>query len=193
MIRPVLWAVLTASAAMATPITFTISAYGSGTLNGVSFTDSLITYTQVTDTTLIASNCFAAGIYCAPSSTSNTVTIGSSTYTLTDSTAFGDNTSLSLAGISDITASYDILDESDGAFSTYNLQSALGPISGGLIFTTGTITEPTSGGTLDVTYEADVLFTATTGSSSVPEPGSLGLMLAGALILHAGRFRVVRR
>jgi hypothetical protein len=49
--------------ATAAPITFTVSADGSGTLGGTSFTNALITFTQVTDTTLLTT---CSGYPCAP-------------------------------------------------------------------------------------------------------------------------------
>jgi hypothetical protein len=90
---------LAAFPAMATQITFTISAYGTGTLGtSTTFTDQLITFTQVTDTTAITT---CSGYPCAPVVTTNTVNItGVGTETLNASlgTYFFDN-AINVAGI----------------------------------------------------------------------------------------------
>lgn len=189
MIRIVFLAAFAAGALSASSITFTISAYGSGTFNGVPFTDTLVTFTDTTDTTLIVAGCFStATAYCAPASTSNTVTLGNATYTLTDSTFIGVNTALDLAGITDLTANGDLLDETAADFMTYQMQTALPTVAGG--FGAPTVSPvPTSGGPLVVTYNSESFFTATTGTASVPEPGSLWLVLTAAtgLILYARR------
>lgn len=174
-----IWLAL-AGAAWPSPITFTISANGSGTLNGVPFTDEAITFTQVTDTSLIGANCFGEpGTYCSPVSTSNTVTIGSATYTLTDSTVF--EVGNDVGGIVDRISGADSLDEDDPAFLTYNMQSSLGPIVDSINAASPGPPEPTSGGSLALAYNSSAFFTAT--ASSAPEPGTFALILAGSILL----------
>lgn len=195
-IQVVLWLALALGlpAAMASPIMFTVSAFGSGTLNGVSFPDGLITFTQVTDTSLISLCPGPVGPVCAPASTSNTVTIGASIYTLTDSTQFyaDPGPMVGDVGIADVTADDDMLGERSSGVKTVNLMMAVGPVAGPFI-PSPEVTSPTTGGPLDILYDSgNVTFTATAGSSA-PEPGSLGLMLLGAIGLHALRSRVVRR
>jgi hypothetical protein len=142
---------------------------------------------------LIIANCLGqAGLYCALASTLNMVTIdhaiGSSTDTLTDSTAFVDNNNNGSAGIVDLTNSAPILSQSDAFFDTYNMKSNTAPVFDSISLPQGGVYR-TSSGTLDVTFtnfdsaglqeEFLVLVPFTPG----PEPGSFVLMLAGALTL----------
>jgi hypothetical protein len=187
-IRAVLWLTLALlPAAFATTITYTVSTSASGTLNGSSFSDNTITFTQVSDTTLVGT-CFGGTDLCPPESTSNTVTIqGIGTFTINDSSVFFDNPS-GIAGV-DINDS-DALTEDDAAFNTYNMVTAIGPIFD-TTESSGFSGISTSGGILTFSGNSiDTTFTAVLGSSSVPEPGSLGLMLAGAMI--AG-LKIVRK
>src|ERR1700722_11257743 len=68
----VVWAI----PAMAQTITYTISADGSGTLGGTSFTNQLVTFTQVSDTSATVNPCFGFAYPCSPDVPTNTVTIG---------------------------------------------------------------------------------------------------------------------
>jgi hypothetical protein len=125
---------------------------------------------------------------CSPIVAGNTVTIsGLGTYTINDETYVYDNPSVSGAGFTD--SGGDVLDEVDPAFASYGLQTAIGPI-----FDTQDLDSysgmSTSGGTLSYTGNSlDATFQAVTGSSTAPEPGSLGLILMGAFGLVALRKR----
>jgi hypothetical protein len=172
-------ALATAGMVAAGQITYTVSDTGSGSLVLASiqnFTNATITFTEVTDTSLITS--CGVGTYCAPNAT-NTVSIsGIGTFTLNDSTHIFDNQSTSVAGIEDPSSS-DLLDEKDSAFSTYAMQTSLGPITDNLTLTTAITNLLTSGGQLSATWGPNVTFTAIT----TPEPGSMALILTGALPL----------
>ena len=172
---------LSISAAFASSITYTISTSAGGSIGSTNFNDNTITFTQTSDTSLVT-NC-SPGVYCTPTSTSNTVTIGGiGTYTVTDSTFFVVNHGGPDLGFADVSLGLNPLAEDDTAFGTYTLQTALGPIfdvenddraTG--INTTGGVLSFT-GNSLDATFTAVV-------NSSVPEPGSLGLMLAGGIAI----------
>lgn len=171
---------LAAGAAIASPITYTLSTSAGGTIGSTPFSDNNIMFTQVSDTAT-AGNCFSVDT-CSVASTSNTVTIqGIGTFTITDSTRFYDNPGLSAIGFIDNATT--LLLENDPAFVTYAMVTSLGP----LFDTAGTDSASgvnTTGGLLSFTGNSlDATFQAVTGSSSAPEPGSLGLMLAGALAL----------
>jgi len=181
-IRSIFWiAMAVGKLAGAGPITFTISTTGSGTLGASTFTDATITFTQVSDTALIGS-CFSAIDLCSPTSTANTLTLqGLGTFTITDPTRFFDNPGGSV-GVDDSNTFIDAISEHDAAFVSYNMQTALGPIS-------NTVSSPkytgmgTSGGAFSYTGNSTVAtFRAVTGVSAVPEPGSLGLALGGAML-----------
>src|SRR5271169_2372208 len=90
-IQFVLAGTLVALPAMGTTISFTLGVIGTGAVGGTPFTNALMTFTQVTDTTLISNAC---GVLCAPQVTTNTVTIaGVGIVTLTNETFFFDNES----------------------------------------------------------------------------------------------------
>jgi len=190
----ILAAALAALPATATPITFTISQEAvSGTLNGTPFGNSLVTFTETTDTTLIA-NCAAETYPCAPVVTTNTVNIaGVGTETLTGGSYFFDN-SINLFGITNAAGSAFIAAE-DASFASYGMTTAFGPTAYGF-FSSGTVNVTTSGGPLVISWNSDQKPTAQaclgsgcTQSSSTPEPGSLGLALLGAIPLAAGLLR----
>jgi hypothetical protein len=177
--------VIGAGFASATPITFVVSADGSGTIGATSFTNALITFTQVTNTTLLTS----CGYPCAPDVTGNTVTIsGVGTETLTVATYFFDN-AINLFGITN-TSGAAFLAAEDPALTPYNMQTAFGPTTYSIFTGSAVSSQPTSGGSLSVTFSGNDTVTAQACfgacSSSVPEPGSLGLALLGALPLVAG-------
>jgi hypothetical protein len=191
----IFWAVLTAGVASATPITYTIVAVGSGTLDGNAFTGATITFTQVNDTANVFTNPIpficGSGVVCAGPEVTNTVNVsGLATDTLTDATEFFSNNGTGVGGISDDTLTLDILDEENAAFSSYGLVTSLGPVAGSISAgTTGFSDEPTMGGFLAITsYSGSATFQAVLGSSA-PEPGSLGLVLAAALPLGVALLR----
>jgi hypothetical protein len=180
-------AALAALPAVATPITFTISDFGNGFLNDTEFSDALVTFTQVTDTTLISS---ATCTYpCAPSVAVNTVTIaGLGTFTLTGDTYFFAN-GINVAGITNTPGSAYLAVESVGA-GTYDMTSNFDQSAG--LYPESTVSDlATSDGSLSISaFGATATFQAVVGSqSAIPEPGSLGLALLGAIPLAVGLLR----
>jgi hypothetical protein len=181
----ILAAALTALPAMAETITFSISAQGSGTLGTTPFTDQLITFTEVTDTSNITNPCLGSiyGYPCAPSQAGNTVTIGgiAGTQTISDNTFFFDN-AINLVGISGafFQTYLSAIGTADGA--TYGMTTAFGPESAPY-YTVGSSTLATSGGTLSLTsFSGDATFSAVLGATTAaPEPGTLTLLGSGLL------------
>jgi hypothetical protein len=186
----ILAALCFAGLAGAAPITFTISTSASGNFNGTAFGDNTVTFTQVTDTASLT-NCTSSWL-CAANVTTNTVTIaGVGSGIVTDFLFFFDDPTNGKIGIFDDTVGSIVLEESNSAFNSYNMQTNLGPI-----FDTINVSSfsnlSTSGGNLTFTGNSlDATFTATT--SSAPEPGSFVLILAGGVFLHAWRSKIVRR
>jgi len=181
---------LVALPAMGETITFTISATGSGTLGSTSFTDQIVTFTEVTDTSDITNPCLGS-IYdypCAPNQAGNTVTIGgiAGTQTISGDTYFFDN-AINLVGISDAFYQTYLSAEGTADGATYGMTTAFGPESAGY-YTVGSSTLATSGGTLPLTsFSGDATFSAVLGSpTAVPEPGSLGLVLVAGIPLSVG-------
>jgi PEP-CTERM motif len=199
--RVIFWGALAVTGwAGASPITFTISTSGSGSLGALAFTDATIVITDVTDTTFILNGPIVIGNQGnqTPEVTdTDTVTIvGLNTWTLTDPVLFYDDRTFGIVGALDYDAGINtllnLLDISGTAFSTYDLKSSIGPISDPLANGSGTFIVPTSGGTLSFTTNStNASFQAVT--SATPEPGSLWLMAIGAMGLHALRSRIVRR
>jgi len=185
---------LVALPAMGETITFTISATGSGTLGSTSFTDQIVTFTEVTDTSDITNPCLGS-IYdypCAPNQAGNTVTIGgiAGTQTISGDTFFFDN-AINLVGISDAFFQTYLSAEGTADGATYGMTTAFGPESAGY-YTVGASTLATSGGTLSLTsFSGNATFSAVLGSptSAAPEPGSLGLALVAVIPLAAGLLR----
>src|SRR6476620_818654 len=107
-----------------TPISYSETAPVSGSLGGVSFSDSLLTLTASGNTTNITS---AGGVFSILLPVSFSVAgIGSGTFT--DATEVVSNTGVPDAGFSDLGVNRGILFTSDPAFSTYFLSTAIGPI-----------------------------------------------------------------
>jgi hypothetical protein len=169
--------VFAALPATAGVITFTLSADGSGSLNGTAFSDELITFTQVTDTTAITAGC---GYPCAPSVATNTVTIaGVGTETITGATYFFDN-AINLVGITNAPGSAFLAAE-DFSLGAYVMLTGFGPTAYPLYGGSGVLNESTSGGLLTVSsYSGEVTFQAVLGSDvPTPEPSSFGFTLLG--------------
>jgi hypothetical protein len=196
----------------ASTLTYSFTGNASGSLNGSSFADALLTITAVGDT----------------SSVSSSTLIGSGFYQIDFSAA---TTSFSLAGIgggtfSDPTYIYDFqyapfqgslgfgtggngdviqihgTDFGSTAFMTYNLMGSIGPLGyvtdpsvgdwGPPIYPAGS---PTSLGALVVTGLTNTAFQAGPSEASVPEPTaiSLGGLGFGLFAFIAARRRFGRR
>jgi hypothetical protein len=172
--------------ANADAITYTESGTATGSIGATNFTDALVTITFAGDTSNVSG---ASGLFSNPVGTA-TVTIGGiGTFGFTDSLYVFDNQSFSVVGISDSTLN-DILDTiGSSAFSTYDLTTAIGPVTGLSGFNLGS-TYGTSDGLLAFSgMSANSTFAATT-AAAVPEPSSLvllGAAIAGLLMLRRGR------
>ncbi len=186
---------LAALPAMASSITFTISAtatgsFSGGSLNGDTFTNALITFIQTTDTTDISSS--TCGYPCSPDVAGNTVTIaGLGTVTLSGDTYFFDN-AINLVGITNAIGSAYLAAEDGPVFGSYTLTTLLASASYPIYGGSAVSDVATSGGNLSITSFGDsATFQACTVCvvASAPEPGSAGLVLPGAILLAAGLFR----
>jgi hypothetical protein len=170
-------------------MTYVETVTATGSLNGVAYTNSLITLTATGDTTGIVS--------ISPIAIANPVSVTLTVESLGQAATFtGDYIvfrSGSLAGIIRGTPSAlgsDLLDVNNSTFNTYDLATAIGPIAGVASYnaTTGFATNV---GTFFInSVSGNATFQAT--ATAVPEPSSLalcgiGIALAGALAHRRNR------
>ncbi len=172
--------------ARADAIAYTESVIGSGSLDGQDFTDSQVTLTFTADPSTVYEPIFQIWVADA---TSATVQVGSMSDTLAGPYHLFDyqpGPSVGLASGTAASPGPDILDTDDPAFSSYNLQTTIGPITdSGAI--TGNAFATDSGFFQLTSISGDVTLTA----ASAPEPAAIFLMGFGLLGVSAIRF--VRR
>jgi hypothetical protein len=168
---------LVVSPALAIPITYTEADTANGSLNGVIFNNANIVLTMSSNTTTVN----------GPTNV-GTLTLsinGGASVTFTDPTfAFAVDTASPPGGAAGFTDKGaipdDILDVSNGSFATYNLATAIGPLTGPTTFNADT-PFPTTGGSFILTAVGSTgTFTATT---AVPEPSPLALLTLALVVL----------
>jgi hypothetical protein len=143
----------------AAPITYTFSATGSGSLGGNLFSNSFFQITAAADTSQIYST--SPGIFRVTDSLATVVVpdVGTATFAIT--TMNVDNQNLSSVGFSDPGQNLAILFVENPVFVSYDLSTAMGPVSGPPIFNEGAQFLTSSGNfSLDevstATFEASV-------------------------------------
>jgi len=168
-------------------ITYTDQATGSGMLGTTAFTGALVTVTLTGDTTNVVS---VSSTYANPVGTATVSVSGIGTGTFSNQMqAFVNQTSSPAAvGISQVITipfGVSVLDTLNAAFSTYDLTTSIGPISGSPFINSGT-TFDTTLGSFSLTSVGNSTFTATTRTTSaVPVPSTM-LLLGSGLIGLAG-------
>jgi hypothetical protein len=167
--------------------TYTETGVVSGSLNGVSFTDSLITITGSGDTSQITSD--ASGFFLALPLAFTLSGVGSGTFT--DSMIVASNQDDHLAGFGDATQNRALLFTTNDAFATYDLSTAIGPESGLAEYNHDFAFATSAGGLITRTFSGDATFTAFAGA--VPESSTWAMMLIGFAGLSFAGYRRIRR
>jgi hypothetical protein len=181
----------------ADPITFTIQGIGSGTVGATPFNNEAFSLSVTTDTSLITGFGTTGGEtgFETPEVAGAGISIaGVGAGIFTDAEQIFDS-NFAEAGITDFPAppgvSNDLLDGTNVAFLTYNLQSDIGPLSMSDITALNNFVDiPTSLGSVTFTIANAVFFTAASPLVA-PEPGTLVLGAAG-LLLAVGIKRPIR-
>jgi hypothetical protein len=155
------------AAASAALLTYTETADVSGSLNGVAFTDDIITISGTGDTSNVEGgpSFFLLGL------PAEFMLSGGGSGAFTDSIYVVSNHPGTIAGFSDLTSDLLILFTDNSVFATYDLSTPIGPVSGGAILNSGS-SFPTSAGALILDSGSNATFTA-----GVPETSTWTMLL----------------
>jgi hypothetical protein len=162
-----------AVAAHADSIVVTETTTAAGSLDGIGFTNALVTLTLTGSTTNVSS---LGGVFELPGTATVSV-LGDGADTFTDNVNAVVNQNFEDSGFGDFTNNFGILFTQNPALSTYDLESSIGPLSGTDSFNKN-VAFSTLGGAFDITFTTgSATFTATVGN--VPEPSCLLLLGMG--------------
>lgn len=172
-----------ATVAVASPITYTFTGTGSGTVNGNAF-NGTFTITDVADTTGITSG---GGEY-RNTPSSSVFSSGAFTANLVTPLVIENTVAPGFMGFSESVTPFNDESLTNSVFETYALNTALPLTSGGLSVATGTLgTFPTDTGVLVFSSITALSFQATTAA---PEPAAFcfaGIGLGSLFILRRRR------
>jgi hypothetical protein len=169
-----------AGRARADIVTFNYTVTASGVFGTSTFTDALVTLTQVADTDDVTSD---SGIYFLTPETSTVSVAGLGTATFTGPT-FDASIPGGLVGLfSGTTAGPAILVVNNAAFAGYDLQGAIGPLSGGATINPGSAFATSSGDFVFGSTSGLATVQVTLGTTAVPEASTLAM---GGLVALVG-------
>jgi hypothetical protein len=183
-IYAIVFAAIAASAAQATPVTYTFDGTGSGTADGTAFSGSF-SFVFVGDTTAIDTS--GAPFY-RLSSLGGTFTEGAFTANLTSTNTIVATADVTIPRINFFNATFDNgLGFQDPSLTGYQLATSFGPVT---VSAPGTLTSfllptfnsagdgfATSGGLVEITGDTSLTFQA--AISGVPEPSTWAMMILG--------------
>jgi hypothetical protein len=173
-----------ASAAL---FTYTETGFLSGSLNGVAFTDNLITITGAGDTSQISGG---PDVFLLALPVSFTLSGGGSGM-FTDSMQVVSNQTDERAGFGDVTLNRALLFTVSTAFATYDLSTAIGPENGSAAFNHNAAFGTSAGDLVTDSFRGVATFTAI--ASTVPEPSTWAMMLIGFAGLSIAGCRLNRQ
>ena len=172
-----------AASAQGTPILYTFSSIGNGSLGTSSFNSAPFTITSTADTSQIVN--LGSGIFEVPDLTATVFVSGIGSGTFSISTINVDNQNNSGVGFSDPNQNLAILFVDNAAAATYNLSTAIGPLSGPARFNAGAQFGTTAGN-----FSLSSVSTVTFQATLVPEPATFALAgLSGMSLLLFRRHR----
>ena len=176
---------IAASPSFSAPITYTLQATASGSLDGISFTDATVFLFMNNDTTNVTTD----GLGDFENVGTATVSVGGApAVTFTDPIQVILDQSDTGIGFEDLSVD-DILDEFNASFATYGLTTSIGPIVGSSGINAGS-SFATTGGAFVLTSAGDATFTAST--NAIPEPSTWAMMLIGFAGLGYAGYRRAR-
>jgi hypothetical protein len=162
-------------------VTFTYTVTASGSLGSTSYTDALVTLTQTADTA--AAFTLSSDIIAVPALTSTVDVAGIGTATFTGPTFDAAVSTIGLVGLfSGTNSGPTILAVTNPALAGYNLQGAIGPISGPATINPGLAFATSSGDFVFGSTSGLATVQVTLGTTAVPEASTLTMMGVVALV-----------
>jgi hypothetical protein len=169
-----------AGQAAASAITYKEQVTASGTLGSNPFTDALLTISWTGDTTGVTGGSGFFTNQAGPNTVSlNIAGLGNFIFTDDMDVFVNQNFFPPAVGFGSNTTRGSVLDTLDNAFGTYDLTTAIGPITD-TSFIRPDLPNGTTGGLLTIVSAGDSTFTATLGATT-PEPSSILLFGSGIL------------
>ena len=167
------FSLLGSSQAVASTAVYTITGTGSGSLNGISFTDSAFTFTLTGDTANLSSGTID------PLNSALVTIAGLGSTTIGIQTELGTTPDGSVTFLSRSGSDLDLFDFFNS--STVDLGVSFGPITGTNIFALNQFQNvASSAGSLTFNTSSSVQFSGVVGAAApLPEPGTWALMLLG--------------